>query len=476
MLWLLTGAISRRINGFCSSSFSGQVCLSVRLRASKRFATVSLWRLPIFASGLISCFASMARLSWLFLLGSVALLLLGANSVSAQTATGAAVTPPPSPYFGPTLTLSPVWSTLTPAPTDENGCPQGGVSMYEVDIAYQLSCPICINDRTPEPNYGLPTSVLPTAGPFVTSTSPAVPTLIGTTFITPEPTLTPTITATPDGPNYPMVTFDDGGFTYEPVLGSLDGSGYSGNGWRSVYSLVTGGSQMEGRLNIPISAHPEYVGLKVYTPGSSVGGYYLNVCVVGVNEAMACELSPEIQPVQGWVDLVYYVGYPGSDVGPVSHVIVHWYTGYGDYPGPDGRFAIVDNIVMTVDEGSYATSTPTLTPTATGTLPPTATMTPIGFVDCSKPHVRNPQSDAEVMGFDPQVEYVFTECYRIIPELNFSIPGSHPGQTWTIEHGGTDLCLMMYALPSITIFGFVITPTILLLYPAAWVLRRLFMF
>lgn len=113
----------------------------------------------------------------------------------------------------------------------------------------------------------------------------------------------------------------------------------------------------------------------------------------------------------------------------------------------------------------------TITPTPTETLVPTATvvpsMTPIGHVDCGQPDYY--PTSPPLAGFTGDFQLVTTLCFRLLPYIDLGSP-------FNLQFAGLDVCFEMYRMPNLSFMGFIFSPSILLIFPISYLLRRFLQF
>lgn len=202
----------------------------------------------------------------------------------------------------------------------------------------------------------------------------------GTPFTTtPQPTPTGTWSSpTPDSPgpsNTLIVNFDEDSHPYTVVDGTIEGGGYTGNSLRSRYEEVSGGSNMFAIVEFDLPAAPEAVSMKIQSGGVSTGPYHVELCYQYLEAPESCTATGELFWYEDWHD--WFFEFSG-DPDDVTGLRVSVYTGFGNSPGPDGRWARLDDIEIILPDGvATPTPGPTNTPLPSPTMGPTNTPEPL---------------------------------------------------------------------------------------------------
>lgn len=365
-------------------------------------------------------------------------------------------------------------SLPTPTYATVDGCPV--LSSYEVsllDPRYVASCSRCFAQPTRRV-APIPTGVMstPSSGtseftiPVMVSGTPMTKTPYGiplpaATLAPGTPSATPSATATPDNE---VVVYNFLGSNTNSFVPSYDGGDFygeiTGSGWKSVHIDVNSG-------------------------GSTINREYIQIALSGVNvtniTALSFHIAKDYETTIGFNiylnhggGLVRYLGrtYLGGSVtlddlfliSPSAYydqLFIDVYSGVGD----TNPFYL-QQISVETSNPAPPTSTPTITPTYESYFE--GYKTPTEAV-CGAPVWRDNDPIAQ---FPIGIDIQGYDCYSIIPEMYFNIPG----QDEDFNLVGLDLCVTWFTWPTIGALGFNIGIDWILVMFLGFLLVRLYQF
>jgi len=393
---------------------------------------------------------SLWRISF-FLLCCLLMVSFGVLPSNAQT-----FTPDPDccstivPTPGAIQTNTPEFYTVTPQPDkDRTGCPEEDFDQDNLDPSWVGVCSRCLEDRA-TPVATIQQFILVTKPPIGTPGSVAAVPTLPPMYHTPTPggvvlpTGTPAPTATGEADDWHSVFYD---FTLDhynmqvyphACTGNDQGAWNPGFGWQPVYGGCGGGvwayqiKWTMDELLPPLARNFTLHGVFGSTDYFTLSG----------DPQTAPYITPDfdstIQRVRRWNDERDYRGWAITDVG--TGVVLEGLS--FEYFGQEGEF----------DEDDEPTPTP-------------APTVPAMLFLCDDPQYTD--ISVPIVDIDFDDSDLGENCYTIVPELNVTVTDPD------IVYVGLQLCVQWKAVPALSLLGLTFTVDLILIIPAAYVVKRL---
>jgi len=452
--------------------------------------------------------------SWLLLFSiSFTTQAQGEGTDPAPTSTGAQfqtpgylVTQPSSTPRDDDWFITPQATTFT---EDVNGCPIGAssISVDDLDPMYAAMCSRCWATGTPHPRFLIPDmsfetpsgglctnryedsatftpmaatpvgswTPAPTSTPYQVMCGTPVPTSTPTPTGTAAPTLTATLTPTPVAFTNTQIEGSDAAVTSSGTL--FQGNFLSPTTGTSVNSTM-GVFNQSVTVDLGGWYYVQSVTLRLYRPPNQGGGSPWNAYETW-NPHTNIYSNPAV-PCGGLISSFTTAGFAGTFTTVATGVMSAPYLITNKIvisraPGETGGNVLMLDYLLFAGAPAHAPacsfSTPTATPTVTPTIwydPGVVSPTPAGLYSCGTVVLR---SQSPVVDIPSSLDRVGYDCYMIVPELDIYIP-----TRGTVGLEGIELCVEWVTFPFITFLTVRIYLDYVLVFPIAWLVRRLLTF